>query len=468
MAEDKFTIPQAVKKYIKDQGYRIDERMVSSIQAWWNWYRGTDSWYQIDYTMLDGTISERTRLSLRPHKRAAREWASLLLNEDTLITAETEGANTWLQDYLESHSFWPTGQTLIEKAFGLGTGAWALWFDIREGIASDIKLRRYDARMTIPLTWDDDGVQECAFVSNVTHKGKTATQLQMHVLGEGGKYVIKTAFFIGNRKVDADEDIIEEFPTDCDTPTFALVKPGIENTVVDFSPYGMSIFADALDACKSVDLTYDALFQEIELTEAIVFMAEEMIDVRDKNGKAVPVPKEESDRKFRKLEGQDGSNLYEVYSPEIRTGPIKEAFDVALAEFGDQTGFGQEYFTLDKQGGLKTATEVVSDNACLMRNIKKHENSIRGSIQTIVASLLTCAKKHSMAGAEAIEEDFGNIGVAFDDSIITDTQAEKNQMLAEIAAGVLPKWKYLVKFYGMSEEEAKAMLPQETFIDKGY
>ena len=47
-------------------------------------------------------------------------------------------------------------------------------------------------------------------------------------------------------------------------------------------------------------------------------------------------------------------------------------------------------------------------------------------------------------------------------------RAEKTQMLAEIAAGVIPKWMYLVRFYGMSDEEAQAAMPEQTVLDVGF
>ena len=51
--------------------------------------------------------------------------------------------------------------------------------------------------------------------------------------------------------------------------------------------------------------------------------------------------------------------------------------------------------------------------------------------------------------------------------MITDTQAKKQDLLAEIAAGVVPKWMYLVEIYKKSEEEAQAMLP-EAVLDPGF
>jgi len=41
-------------------------------------------------------------------------------------------------------------------------------------------------------------------------------------------------------------------------------------------------------------------------------------------------------------------------------------------------------------------------------------------------------------------------------------------MLAEIAAGVVPKWMYLSTFYGKSEDEARLLMPEQSVIDLGF
>ena len=46
--------------------------------------------------------------------------------------------------------------------------------------------------------------------------------------------------------------------------------------------------------------------------------------------------------------------------------------------------------------------------------------------------------------------------VAFDDSIITDTAAEKAQDMAEVAAGLMGAWEYRRKWYGEDEKTARA------------
>ena len=356
----------------------------------------------------------------------------------------------------------------MEKAFALGTAAWALWFDVRES-ETRVKIRRYDARMVRPLSWDEEGVSECAFVTRVSAKGKRADQLQVHVVDEEtGNYHIKTWQFVDGREVDPERyGILEDFDTQQPVPTFGIIKPALENTAVDLSPYGMSVFADAVDAIKAVDLAFDSMFQEVELTGAKVFVDEAIIDLKSKDGKLVPAPRVEG-RLFRKMIGQDVTrNLIDIYSPQIRVEPLRQSFDVALAELGELCGFGQQYFELDKAGGMKTATEVTSDNSALMRNIRKHENVLRGAIQRVVGSLLNCARIH--CGAQ-IEEDFGTIEVQFDDSVIVDTQTEKNMALTEIAALQVPelKQRYLRDWCGMSEAEAARAVPSAQVIDEGF
>ena len=58
------------------------------------------------------------------------------------------------------------------------------------------------------------------------------------------------------------------------------------------------------------------------------------------------------------------------------------------------------------------------------------------------------------------------VRVDFDDSIIQDTASEKAQMLAEVSAGIVPKWMYLVRFYAMDEDEARAIAPVPEPMDE--
>lgn len=73
--------------------------------------------------------------------------------------------------------------------------------------------------------------------------------------------------------------------------TFSIAKPAINNTRVDMSPYGQSVFAGAVDAIQVVDLCYDAMMPEIDNGKMRVFLSDVMFDVeRDGKGGRVSIP----------------------------------------------------------------------------------------------------------------------------------------------------------------------------------
>lgn len=115
----------------------------------------------------------------------------------------------------------------------------------------------------LPLTWDAEGVSACAFVTRAYWRGRAVDQLQMHLLGASGTYRIETVCF------DGEGNMLGEMAGSVETfspfPIFGIVRPAVPNTRVNCSPYGQSVFADAVDAVQSVDLAYDALINEVDV-----------------------------------------------------------------------------------------------------------------------------------------------------------------------------------------------------------
>ena len=213
-------------------------------------------------------------------------------------------------------------------------------------------------------------------------------------------------------------------------PTFSLVKPAIDNTRVEMSPYGQSVFADAVDAIQAVDLCYDAMMSEIDNGKMRVFLSDVMFDTeRDGRGGRVSIPFGKTDcTVFRKVMSTEDT-IHEV-APTLRTEAQARAFRVALQTLGDLCGFGINYFDLENVGYVKTATEVSADNSALMRNIRRHEHALEGAIAGICRALLAVERALGVG-----LPDEGEIRVGFDDSIITDTTAEKRQDMDEVAPG---------------------------------
>ena len=133
------------------------------------------------------------------------------------------------------------------------------------------------------------------------------------------------------------------------------------------------------------------------------------------------------------------------FAPTLRTEAQVRAFRTALQMLGDLCGFGVGYFDFDKVGYVKTATEVSADNSALMRNIRRHEHALEGAVAGICRALLAAERR---LGAPLPGE--GRVRVTFDDSIITDTTAEKRQDMDEVAAGLMAPEEYRERWHAES------------------
>ena len=468
MADDQFEVPAYVKGEIRRRGYALPPDMSSQIELWYQWYTATHPFYTERFVGVDKRSHERRKLSLRPARRVCREWASLIANEMGVRSGSPK-ANRFIGGWCSDTGFYALFQRGIERAFAMGTSAMALWFDVRDD-ATSIRVRRYDAKMVVPLTWDEDGTTECAFCTRVTVKGKRAIQLQIHAMDGGtGTYHIVTKVWRAGKPVPPDTlGIIEDFDTGCRVPTFCLLSPAIDNTVQDTSPYGVSVFEDAVDAMRMLDTAWTALYDETDLLRAVLMLPDSMIDVEaGEGGEKRAVPFGDREQRLYRLTTAPVTEAGKpfAFAPSMRTGAIHEVYADACAALGDECGFGSQHFRPDKAGGLKTATEVSADNSALMRNIRNHENALGKELGRLLTALCECSRIHCGA---TVEEGFKPVEVVWDDSIITDTSAEKTQMMAEVAAGIVPKWMYLARFYGMTEEDAKLAAPEQTVLDVGF
>lgn len=479
--DDEYWVPEHVRAWLRSLGFSLPlEDMEPHIRAWDRWMRALGDFY--DYRDTDGVgrVYEVHRRSIHPAMRVCREWGSLLLNDRTQVACDAQECTDWLAAWMARTGFLASAQECVVRAFGLGTGAWALWVDAGAG---EVRVRRYDARMVVPLTWDEEGVTECAFVTRAFWRGRAIDQVQLHLKGAAdaffspgessesnphagsssrpsssplenggtaGTYRIVTACFDRDGNRVEPEGVCPVYDTGSPWPTFSLVKPAIDNTRVDMSPYGQSVFADAVDAIQAVDLCYDAMMSEIDNGKMRVFLSDVMFDVeRDGKGGRVSIPFGRQDcTVFRKVMSTEDT-IHE-FAPTLRTEAQARAFRVALQTLGDLCGFGINYFDLENVGYVKTATEVSADNSALMRNIRRHERALEGAIAGICRALLAAERALGVG-----LPDEGLVRVTFDDSIITDTTAEKRQDMDEVAAGLMQGWEYRAKWYGEDEATAR-------------
>lgn len=109
----------------------------------------------------------------------------------------------------------------------------------------------------------------------------------------------------------------------------------------------------------------------------------------------------------------------------------------------DLVGLGVNYFDTDNVEYVKTATEVSSDNSALMRNMRKNENALQGALADVSRAVMACLRHMGV-----VLSDEGDVTVIYDDSIVQDTASEKQQDMAEVAAGLMTREEYRSRWYG--------------------
>lgn len=438
---------QAITQYLNGRGYTcVQDDYYSRIELWKKWYGGKVPAVH-NYTQYNGRRKlRRTRKSLGLAKTVSEDWANLLLNEKFQIGVDKASAKKKIDAVLVANEFAKRANQLVELAFALGTGAFVEYLD-----GDDVKIDYVRAGMIYPISWDNGRVQECAFASERTTGKQKKVYLNIHRL-EAGKYVIENHMFDRNGSVltetDLPDEVLPEVRTGSAIPRFQIFSPNIANNIDPDSPLGISVYANALDQLESADLVYDSYCNEFRLGRKRITVPISMARMAmEEDGTSTPVF-DDNDTEFYAVPQDDKSeNKIQEHNMEIRSEAHDTGIQTMLNLVSWKTGSGGKRYVFRRDGQVRTATEVISENSDLYRNLKKHELSLEAALLGMIDSI-----------ADLLHLGAVKASISFDDSIISDTDSDKMTFLQEIRDGVRQKWEYRVKFFGEDEETAKAMV----------
>lgn len=474
MAEERGTYPWAIG-WLRMLGYNPDTRMAGIVSRYWGWYTADNEWYS--YRARRGfKIFKNDRETLHPAALVAEAWSDLLMNEKLEIASDDEG----LQEVLRAHfgNFGVVQADFITRAFALGTGAWAIGVD---DVSDDgmmhpdarVKIEDYDAHQVLPLTWSADSCSQCAFVTRVELDGRDFDQCQAHVLLDGTYHILTQLFDVKSHRMVFPEGVTSDLDTKSPHKTFALVKPAVPNPHFSYCAMGASVFEKGISAIKATDEALTSLLVHLRAGRPKMFVADTMIEKKvkkDANGNKVTEYAafgEADDITFRTPPADEGTDPMKVVQPEMRIAENESAINAGLKMLSITCGLGDQYWAWDHKDGLKTATEVVSDSSMLARTLRKHQNALRGSIAELVAGVAGVCR--NLCGTSV--DPAAPVSIDFDDSVITDSQTDKNMALTEISILGVPalKRRYLSNFCGFTEEEALEAVPdQAADADPGF
>lgn len=294
------------------------------------------------------------------------------------------------------------------------------------------------------------------FVDQIVRRNTVYTRLERHEYAAGTHVVQNKAFSSGNTMDLGKEIPLESVPEwaqiapevsfpGVDRPLFGYLKMPFANRVDRHSPLGVSIFAGAEDLIQNADEQYSRYLWEFEGGELAIDAAADYLQAGPDGKQVLPKGKQ---RLFRAHNSKD-SNFYEVFSPALRDESIKRGFNAILQRV--EFACGLAYGTLsDPQTVDKTAEEIRASKQRSYSTIKSIQRAVEAAVDDLVYAMDQLASVYHLAPSGAYEATYD-----WDDSIINDPAARKQQFWQYVQAGRFPMWRYLVKFEGYSEDEAK-------------
>lgn len=317
---------------------------------------------------------------------------------------------------------------------------------------------------------DDNGeITGIIFREQKSQGNNRYTRLEYHRFENGLYKVTNKAFrnvnagskaFLGNQvplsTVHAWEHLQDEVTiNNLEYPLFAFFRIPGANTVDTESPLGVSVFADAETELRSIDIAFSRKDTEIEDSQHVTFVGQAVIQGAKNKGTKLP----------RYIKGlgvgvndADVAAIKEHVPTLLTEDRIKDInFDLSLA--GVKCGFSEGVFVMDGQTGMITATQVESDDRDTIQTIKTDRDALKSAIDRALYGVDVMATLYNLApiGVYECNYNFGDITYSYEE--------DKAKWYAYAQTGKIPFWYYLVKFEGLSEEDAKALVEEASIAN---
>lgn len=469
------------------------------IFIWKYLYKGFYSpWHRIAAPTVADPHRRRDIARMDTAKALCAELAGLVWSEQCEVHVSQEGAGEdqplegFVHDVLAKNGFWTKMQEHIEQVLALGGGAIKVWYDERRDStgavvpgSGQVRLGFCQADQFVPLEWDNAQVTGGVFISREAKGGYYYTRLEWHKWDGLTYWISNEAFRSEYRQRDPgaaeDQDILgfryplaEIYPflnentplQGLSTSLFAYYRTAIANNIDDNSPLGVSIYANALSTLKALDICYDSFIQEFALgKKRIIVPAQCLRTVVDPETGALRRYFDATDEAFVAL-NTDATDKLKIQdnSVELRVDEHERAINAFLSILCLQVGFSAGTFTFDKASGLKTATEVISENSKTYKTIKAQQLQVKMAIAKVVDAIVQVAQLYDLQwegqSIRALAARGWETKVVFDDSILQDRQTNINEGILLTSNGLMSKKRFLIEKLGYTEEEALAELEE--------
>ena len=331
-----------------------------------------------------------------------------------------------------------------------------------------------------PLAFDAAGrITEAAFIQSEFEKNLVYRRLEYHKWEGNSVRIINKAFKSTNTQVEGDvagmdlgqeiplkevprwKDIAPDTKVDSVTkPLFAYFKMPEANTVDTASPLGVSGYSRAVSLIKDADMQYSRLLWEYEAGEMAIDIDRDALNfieggiTRDgQHTQGQSVLSSMQQRLYRKIDLGE-SSTYEFLAPTLRDTSYIQGLNTILMRIEDVCAISRGTLS-DPAAEARTATELkilkqrtYSENASI-------QESLEETLKDVIYIMDVYCDLYKITAKGKYDVNF-----EWDDSIITDVDAELSKRITLMQNGLASKIETRMWYFGETRRQAEQALTE--------
>ena len=463
---------EKIKQAFPGEHFPEDGSYYAKMDMWQRIYEGEPEWKVVKQAGL-GKGGKRRMNMLNTAKILCDEFAHKCFAEQVDISCGSEEYDKYILDFLDREGFWKNIPQLLSKAFSQGGCVMREYID-----NGKVRLSFVEGRHFYPLKWDNRIVSEGIF-EEISARGKYYyTLFEKHSEKKGIFLIEDLLFKSSDPNVLGDRVPLTElypnmesdsFTYDTSVPLFQHFKPDFSCNIRTELPLGISCFANCTDTLKAIDVAFDSFAREFILGKKRIIVPSSCIRtvVNPETGISERYF-DADDEVYQALKCDEDKDLKITDNTvALRVQEHVDAINALLNIICFQVGLSPGSLSFDKSGGLKTATEVISEENKTAVTIRCQKNLLVEFIEGMCRAVLELAMKTG-----EISQGEYEITAAFKDSVIIDDNTLIDNNIKLVSAGLKSKLSAMMEVMKCDEETAKKELEriraEEPVVSGGF
>lgn len=424
-------------------------------------YQNYPPWHKTKKSGLSSKGSRRMSL-LNGAKVLSDEFSALTFSEQVDITINDETAQDYVFKALNKNGFWKNAPDFLAVVYAIGGGVLKVYADNMSPCIDYI-----DGDNFVPTSWDGKGIIEGFFKSTIIKGDKVFTLLERHFVEQSFPCVENKLFLSDNQAELGDEVSLDMLYDDLEpiirydgitnTQMFHYFKPSVSNNVDTDSPLGISIFSNAKDTLKALDIAFDSFSREFILGKKRIIVPTSCVrTVTDIDTGETTRYFDADDEVFTALKCDEENDLKITdNTTTLRIDEHVSAINSLLNILCFQTGLSAGTLSFSGAEGVKTATEIISRDSKTARTIKVNKNLLTETLEGLVRSIISIGIFYE----ELPNKDY-DITIGFQDNIVIDDDTLIDRNIKLVDAGLKSKVRAVMEVNKCDEETAKKIIEE--------